>query len=69
MPVRRTLVVNFFAKFGEAGGRKVSRIGRMPVEIPNGVQVDVKGSFVSVSGPKGKLERTFSPYDFNRNGR
>jgi large subunit ribosomal protein L6 len=61
MPVRRTLVVNFFVKFGETGGRKVSRIGRMPVEIPNGVQVDLKGSFVSVSGPKGKLERTFSP--------
>lgn len=39
----------------------MSRIGRMPVEIPNGVQVDIKGSMVSVNGPKGKLERMFSP--------
>jgi large subunit ribosomal protein L6 len=39
----------------------VSRIGRMPVDIPNGVQVDIKGSMVSVNGPKGKLERMFSP--------
>lgn len=39
----------------------MSRIGRMPVDIPNGVQVDIKGSMVSVNGPKGKLERLFSP--------
>lgn len=39
----------------------MSRIGRMPVDIPNGVQVDIKGSMVSVNGPKGKLERMFSP--------
>jgi large subunit ribosomal protein L6 len=39
----------------------VSRIGRMPVEIPAGVQVDVKGSYVRVKGPKGELQRTFSP--------
>lgn len=39
----------------------MSRIGRMPVEIPAGVQVDVKGSYVRVKGPKGELQRTFSP--------
>ena len=39
----------------------MSRIGRMPVEIPGGVQVDLKGSHVHVKGPKGELERTFSP--------
>jgi large subunit ribosomal protein L6 len=39
----------------------VSRIGRMPVEIPGGVQVDLKGSHVRVKGPKGELQRTFSP--------
>lgn len=39
----------------------MSRIGRMPVDVPNGVQVDIKGSLVSVNGPKGKLERLFSP--------
>ncbi|MFH2039594.1 MAG: 50S ribosomal protein L6 [Chloroflexota bacterium] len=39
----------------------MSRIGRMPVDVPEGVQVDIKGSMVSVNGPKGKLERMFSP--------
>jgi len=39
----------------------VSRIGRMPVEVPKGVQVNIQGSHVSVQGPKGKLERQFSP--------
>ena len=39
----------------------MSRIGRMPVDVPAGVQVDIAGSKVSVSGPKGKLEREFSP--------
>jgi len=33
----------------------------MPVDVPDGVQVDIKGSMVSVNGPKGKLERLFSP--------
>jgi len=33
----------------------------MPVDVPEGVQVDIKGSMVSVNGPKGKLERMFSP--------
>jgi len=39
----------------------VSRVGRMPVEIPSGVQVDIKGAHVQVKGPKGELKRTFSP--------
>jgi len=39
----------------------VSRIGRLPVEIPGGVQVEVKGSNVRVKGPKGELQRAFSP--------
>jgi len=38
----------------------VSRIGRLPVEIPNGVQVDVHGFDVRVKGPKGELKRSFS---------
>jgi large subunit ribosomal protein L6 len=39
----------------------VSRIGRMPVVVPDNVQVEVKGSYVHVKGPKGELQRTFSP--------
>jgi large subunit ribosomal protein L6 len=33
----------------------------MPVEIPGGVQVELKGSEVRVKGPKGELQRSFSP--------
>lgn len=39
----------------------MSRIGRLPVAIPGGVQVNVQGSNVHVKGPKGELKRTFSP--------
>ena len=38
----------------------MSRIGRLPVAIPSGVTVDVKGSNVRVKGPKGELQRVFS---------
>jgi large subunit ribosomal protein L6 len=31
----------------------------MPVEVPQGVKVNIKGSHVRVEGPKGKLEHTF----------
>ena len=37
----------------------MSRIGRLPVEVPQGVDVDIKGSHVRVKGPKGQLEHTF----------
>ena len=39
----------------------MSRVGRMPVAIPNGVQIELNGSNVSVKGPKGEMKRTFSP--------
>jgi len=38
----------------------VSRIGRLPVVVPNGVQIDVQGSAIHVKGPKGELKRSFS---------
>ncbi len=38
----------------------MSRIGRLPVAVPSGVQVNVQGSDVHVKGPKGELKRTFS---------
>jgi len=37
----------------------VSRIGLMPVVVPDGVDVKIKGSNVQVKGPKGELQHTF----------
>ena len=39
----------------------MSRIGRKPIELPKGVDVNVDGSTVTVKGPKGELTRTFHP--------
>ena len=39
----------------------MSRIGRLPIGIPQGVQIDIKGRRVAVKGPKGTLERRFHP--------
>jgi large subunit ribosomal protein L6 len=36
----------------------MSRIGRLPIEIPSGVDVSVDGSDVRVKGPKGELSLT-----------
>jgi large subunit ribosomal protein L6 len=33
----------------------------MPVVVPAGVQVEIKGSQVRVKGPRGELSRSFSP--------
>ena len=38
----------------------MSRIGRLPVAVPSGVQVNVQGSDIHVKGPKGEMKRTFS---------
>jgi len=35
----------------------MSRIGRMPIPIPSGVKVNIEGDSVTVSGPKGELNR------------
>jgi large subunit ribosomal protein L6 len=39
----------------------MSRVGKIPVIIPDKVKVDVKGQTVSVDGPKGKVSKTFAP--------
>jgi len=36
----------------------MSRIGRAPIPVPDGVTVDIKGQRVTVKGPKGELEHT-----------
>lgn len=38
----------------------MSRIGKMPIAIPSGVEVTINGDTVTVKGSKGELTRTFS---------
>ena len=37
----------------------MSRIGLMPISIPDGVEVEIRGARVRVKGPKGELEQGF----------
>ena len=39
----------------------MSRIGKLPITIPAGVDVKIDGSTVTVKGPKGELSRQFHP--------
>jgi large subunit ribosomal protein L6 len=39
----------------------MSRIGRRPIEIPDGVTVEIGAGVVSVKGPKGELSQSVSP--------
>ncbi len=39
----------------------MSRIGKLPIVLPQGVKVTINGNAVEVQGPKGTLSRTFSP--------
>ena len=36
----------------------MSRIGRLPIDVPSGVDIKIDGSAVSVKGPKGELALT-----------
>jgi large subunit ribosomal protein L6 len=38
----------------------MSRIGKKPIDIPQGVEVKVEGDTVTVKGPKGTLTQSFS---------
>lgn len=39
----------------------MSRIGRQPIEVPNGTEVKINGTNVKIKGPKGSLENNFHP--------
>jgi large subunit ribosomal protein L6 len=39
----------------------MSRIGRMPITIPAGVEVNIEGQDVTVRGPKGTLSHSIAP--------
>ena len=34
----------------------MSRIGKMPIDVPDGVKVQIDGNLIKISGPKGALE-------------
>jgi large subunit ribosomal protein L6 len=38
----------------------MSRVGKLPIAVPEGVKVEVNGLVVKVSGPKGNLEKGFA---------
>lgn len=38
----------------------MSRIGRLPIKVPNGVKIEISGQDVTVTGPKGTLNHTIS---------
>ena len=64
---RPTWVAKYFALFSEE--EKMSRIGKQPIQLPNGVEAVISGQTVEVSGPKGK--RYFTAADdvlIERNG-
>jgi large subunit ribosomal protein L6 len=39
----------------------MSRIGNQPIPVPKGVKLDINGTHVKVTGPKGSLERDIRP--------
>jgi large subunit ribosomal protein L6 len=39
----------------------MSRVGKQPIELPEKVEVDIRGSKVTVKGTKGELYRSFHP--------
>ncbi len=39
----------------------MSRIGKLPIQIPAGVTVDIKDNVVTVKGPKGELKQSVNP--------
>jgi len=39
----------------------MSRIGKVPIPVPSGVEVTIEGTLVTVKGPKGELSQEISP--------
>ena len=38
----------------------MSRVGKMPVELPSGVEAKIDGQYIEIKGPKGVLSRTLN---------
>ncbi len=39
----------------------MSRIGKLPIAIPSGVEININGNVVNVKGPKGTMSKEFHP--------
>src|SRR3989337_1810139 len=39
----------------------MSRVGKVPITIPSGIEVKIEGSRITVKGPKGELSRDLIP--------
>jgi large subunit ribosomal protein L6 len=39
----------------------MSRIGKLPINVPNAVEVQLNGASLKIKGPKGELQREFHP--------
>lgn len=39
----------------------MSRVGKMPIPVPGGIKIDIKGQEITVTGKKGTLNRTIHP--------
>lgn len=46
---------------GRVQERTLSRIGRKPIQVPEGVEVEVKYGGVTVKGPRGTLTQNYHP--------
>lgn len=44
-------------KFGKS--KNMSKIGKLPIKLPEGVKAEISGRTIVVSGPKGSLTRVF----------
>ena len=56
------LVVKFYVTFHNLeGGKNMSRIGKLPITVPAGVEVNIAGAKISVKGKLGSLSETIDP--------
>lgn len=56
------LVEKFYVTFHNLeGGKNMSRIGKLPITVPAGVEVNITGAKVSVKGKLGSLSETIDP--------
>src|SRR3954468_16797401 len=60
-PGAKTLAARSSPTSGDGGPPLMSRIGRLPIEVPSGVDVQVEPGRVRVKGPKGELFQDVSP--------